>query len=240
MKKVSLLLFTAFLALAAPAFADEVLLSFYGYDYENIPDPHPATYLAVGDDYVAVGFVATFHPIYLEPYVNESLNEYTLWQHGLVVDFYSFAGNQVSVTFTDGGRADYYEDSSKDATNPPNPPNCPNYGINPPNADAPSKFNNGTLALGGLLTNAYLYFNYTANTGGFSADMTLDSGSYLTYVPTGSQAGWFMSGLLIPGPNGDPCPPPAGYEHNITGTCRQTVVPTTHRSWGTIKSLYRH
>jgi hypothetical protein len=240
MKKVSLLLFTAFLALAAPAFADEVLLDFYGYDYENVPDPTPGTYLAIGDDYVAVGFISSFHPVYLLPYINETINEYTLWQHGLVVDYYDFTAGTLTVTFAAGGRADYYEDPSKDATNPPNPPNCPSYGINPPNADAPGKFNNGTLAVGGSLANAYLYYDFPNNGGGFSAEMTIDSGSYQSYVPTGSLAGWFMTGLLIPPPSGGACPAPTGYEHNITGSCRQTVVPTTHKSWGSIKSLYRH
>ena len=239
MKKISLLLFTVLLAFAAPAFADEVLLNFYGYDYEN-PDLNPGTYLALGDGYEAVGFVSSFHPVYLDPYVNPSAYEYTLWQHGLIVNFYDFTGTVLSVTFAPGGRADYYEDASFNATNPPNPPNCPKYGSNPPNADAPSKFNDGTLALGGSLANAYLYYDYNNNGGGFSGEMTLDSGADIIYVPTGSLAGWFMTGLLTPGPSSGTCPAPTGYDHNITGDCRQTVVPTTHQSWGKIKSLYRH
>ena len=35
------------------------------------------------------------------------------------------------------------------------------------------------------------------------------------------------------------CPAPAGYDHQITGECRQDVVSTTHGTWGALKKLYR-
>lgn len=234
-----LLLFTALSVLAVPAAAqDEVLLSFTGYDYETDGAPN-ATYLALGDSYYAVGFATSFHPTWLEPYVDTSLNEYTFYQFGLVVDSYDFTGNVLVVTFAPGGQIAYYEDPSFDATNPPNPPNCPAYGSNPPNADVPSKFNNGTVAIAGNLDNASLYYDYNFDQGGFASDMNITGGVHSIYVPPASWSGWFMSGLTSPPPGGNPCPAPTGYDHQLSGECRHPVVSTSRGTWGALKKLYR-
>lgn len=233
----SLLLFTALLVSAVPAAAqDEVLLSFTGYDYETGPG---TDYLAIGDSYFAVGFATSFHPIWLDPYVDTGLNEYTFYQSGLVVDSYDFTGNVLVVTFAPGGMVEYFEDPSKDATNPPNPPNCPAYGSNPPNADAPSKFNNGTMAISGTLDNASLYFDYNFNQGGFQSEMNISGGAHSSYVPAPSWNGWFMTGLVAPPPGGNPCPAPEGYDHQLSGECRHPVVSSSRGTWGALKKLYR-
>ncbi|MBI1796028.1 MAG: hypothetical protein HY076_03170 [Candidatus Eisenbacteria bacterium] len=233
-RKVSLLLFTALLAFAVPALAaDEALLGFTGYDFKT---PAGGTYLAIGDSYQAVGFVTYFNPTWLQPYVDPGANEYTFYQHGLVVNSYSFSGNFLFVTFANGGSVEYYEDPSFDATNPPNPPNCPRYGNNPPNATSPSTFSNGTLAISGSLANATLYYDYNSNQGAFGADMTITGGVDAVYVPPGSWSGWFMSGLFNT-PSG-PCAP-AGYDHILSGECRHPVTATTGKTWGALKKLYR-
>jgi hypothetical protein len=235
-----LLLLIALLAAAVPAAAqDEVLLSFTGYDYQTDGSPN-TTYLALGDSYYAVGFVTSFHPTWLDPYTDPGTHEYTLYQHGLVVDSYLFSGNVLQVTFAPGGVVEYFEDASKDAQNPPNPPNCPRYGSNPPNADAPSKFINGTLAISGSLDNASLYYDYNGTgQGGFQSEMNITGGADAIYVPAPSWNGWFMSGLVIPPAGGNPCVAPAGYDHQISGECRHPVVATSRGTWGQLKKLYR-
>ena len=233
----SLLLCTALLAAAVPAAAqDEVLLSFTGYDYETGPS---GTYLDIGNSYFAVGFATSFHPTWLQPYVDTSLNEYTFYQHTLVVDTYSFVGNFLVVTFAPGGVVDYYEDPSKDATNPPNPTTCPAYGSNPPNADSPAKFSNGLLAISGALANASLFYDFNFDQGGFQSEMNITGGAYAIYVPAPSWNGWFMTGLVSPPPGGNPCPAPTGYDHQLSGECRHPVVPTNKGTWGQLKKLYR-
>lgn len=235
----SLLLFIALLVAAVPAAAqDEALLNFTGYDYQTDGTPG-SPYLALGDSYYALGFVTSFHPTWLQPYVDTSTHEYTFYQYGLVVNSYNFSGGVLVVTFGPGGSVDYYEDASKNAQNPPNPPNCPAYGSNPPNVDAPSKFMDGTLAISGTLANAQLYFDYNLNQGGFQADMNIVGGADAIYVPAASWNGWFMSGLVTPPPGGNPCPAPTGYDHQLSGECRHPVVATNHGTWGQLKKLYR-
>jgi hypothetical protein len=235
-RRLSLLLFIALLAFAVPALAaDEVLLGFTGYDFQTDGSPN-ATYLALGDSYHAVGFVTYFHPTWLEPYVDTGYNEYTFYQHGLTVDSYDFTANFLFVTFANGGSVEYYEDPSFNATNPPNPPNCPTYGNNPPNLTSPGNFKDGTLAISGSLSNATLYYDYNINQGAFGADMNITGGIDATYVPAGSWAGWFMSGLFAT-PAGD-CAP-AGYDHILSGECRHQVTPAAGRTWGQLKKLYR-
>jgi hypothetical protein len=226
-------------AIASPSFADEVLVSFTGFDYD-VPAPSSATYLQVGDGYRQVGFATSFHPVYLDPFVDQGAKEYTYYLSNLTVNFYDFTGTTLTVTFTDGGRDEYYEDANRDARNDPNPPNCPRYGINPPNADAPSRFINGTFVLGGTLTGAYLYYDYSQQSGGFSAGMTVDSGSWWTanYIPIGAAPGWLLASLVKP-PVVATCPAPAGYDHQVTGECRQDVTAATHGTWGALKKLYR-
>jgi hypothetical protein len=171
--------------------------------------------------------------------VDTGTNEYTFYQYNLVVDSYFFGGGYLYVTFTNGGRVEYYEDPSKDAQNLPAPPNCPAYGSEPPNADAPSKFNNGLAAITGALVNANLSYDYNEDQGGFQAEMNIDGGAYSSYVPAPSWNGWFMSGLVSPPPGGNPCAAPAGYDHQLSGECRHPVVANSSGTWGALKKLYR-
>lgn len=235
-----LLLLTVLLAFAVPAAAqDEVLVSFTGYDYQvDPPGPPNGVYLALGDSYYGVGFATSFHPIWLQPYVDTGVNEYTFYQHGLVVDSYFFGGGLLYVTFAPGGAVEYYEDPLKDAQNSPN---CPAYGSNPPNADSPSKFNNGLAAITGSLDNASLYYDYNVGVdqGGFQSEMNITGGAYAFYVPAPSWNGWFMSGLIEPPPGGNPCAAPVGYDHQLAGECRHPVVASSHGTWGSLKKLYR-
>lgn len=236
-----LLLLTALVAFAAPAAADETLVNFFGFDYEVDAGAPNATYLDVGDSYYAVGFATSYNPTWFGCCYDPGTYEYTFYQYGLTVDSYSFDSNVLFVTFAPGGAVDYYEDASFNAANPPAPPNCPRYGINPPNADSPSKFADGALAISGALVNASLYYDYNAgiNSGGFQSEMNITGGLYSSYVPAGSWNGWFMTGLIVPPPSSDPCPAPAGYDHQLSGSCTHPVVANSHGTWGSLKKLYR-
>lgn len=227
-RKALLLIFTAALALSAPAIADDVfLVGFAGFDYEN-PNPNPGTYLAVGDGYKAVGFVSSFGPL-LEPYIDESTNEYTFFMFNLTVTNHFFGGGVLEVSLSNGGRGRYYEDSRTSGT-------AGVYGVNPPNATSPSTFIDGSVAIGGSIDNMVLTYDFNSDQGDFVGQMNLDEGTQLVYVPSGQRSGWHLGGL-VGRPNAII---PAGYDNQIQGECRLPgSTPTTTKTWGGIKALYR-
>ena len=234
MRKTLPLLFTAMLACAPLAQADVFLLGFTGFDYE---DPNPSgTYLDVGEGYKAVGFVTSYGPL-LAPWVDPSEFEYTFNMFDFTVSSRIFdAPNQyLEVFFNDNGRGRYWEDG-KAGCIACVPGTAATYGVNPPNATAPSTFTDGSLYLGGDVDGFYLYYDYIFNQGGFSGQMTQDEGTHLIYIPVGQRSGWTLGGLF-----GAPNPTvPGGYVNQISGECRIIdPVPAQHKSWGSIKALYR-
>jgi hypothetical protein len=228
-RKALLLLFTATLALAVPAYAQTVLLfGFTGYDYQD-PNPDAVNYLAVGEGYKVVGFATSFGAL-LSPYVDTSTYEYTYHAFNLTVSTRSFAAGFLGVNFLNGGRARYYRDPLLGGT-----PGT--YGTNPPNATAPSTFIDGTMRIGGHVDNFQLFYNFNTNTGNFQGNMTLDEGPDLIYVPSSQYAGWVLGGVAGPGAG---APVPTGYDHQVSGECQiPDITPTTHATWGAVKALYR-
>jgi hypothetical protein len=233
MKRVALLLLSAvMLAYAAPAFAegaeDELLFSFTGFDYED-PD-NSGTYLDLLEGYRVVGFVTSVGPL-LTPWVDPSLYEYTIYIRDLTVNGRFFTFPNLTVTFFNNGRGSYYEDEF-----PINGGTAAVYGTNPPNATAPSTFIDGAEQITGDVDNFVLVYNFLTNQGSFAGNMTIDGGDDLIYVPPPQRAGWVLGGLLGP-PNATI---PAGYDHQVDGECRiPGKTPATHKSWGSIKALYR-
>jgi hypothetical protein len=224
-RKSLLLLLSAFLALAAPAAADDVfLLGFTGFDYQD-PNSNPGTYLAVGEGYKAVGFITSVGPL-LDPYFDFGANEYTFYLFNLTVSSHVSAFGFVEAHFQNDGRGRYYSDPDFDAV----------YGTNPPNATSPSSFIDGTMELGGDLDNFVVVYDFNANQGNFGGNMTLDEGPQLIYIPPAQRAGWILGGLA-----GRPnATVPAGYDNQISGECRiPDITPSTHKSWGSVKALYR-
>jgi hypothetical protein len=233
MKRVALLLLSAaLLAYAGPAFAegaeDELLISFTGFDYED-PD-FSGTYLDLGEGYKVVGFVTSAGPL-LTPWVDLSSFEYTIYIRDLTVNGRFFAFPNLTVTFANDGRGSYYEDEF-----PVNGGTAAVYGTNPPNATAPSTFIDGAEQLTGDVDNFVLVYNFSTNQGSFAGNMTIDGGDDLVYVPPSQRNGWVLGGLLGP-PNATI---PTGYDHQVDGECRiPGKTPTNHKSWGSIKALYR-
>jgi hypothetical protein len=234
-RKLALLLCSALFAFAVPArAADLFLLGFTGFDYEDVdqadPDPDGSTYLNVGDGYKAVGFITSFGTP-LQPWVNQGTNEYTFHIFDLTVVQHDWdAPNQfLSVLFANNGRVRYYEQPLLGGT-----PGT--YGVNPPNATAPSTFTDGTIVLGGRLDNFGLFYDYGASMGGFSGELTLDEGSTLIYISPAQRMGW-----LIGGQAGRPnSTVPDGYDNQISGEARiPDATPARTKSWGAVKALYR-
>ncbi|HEY2955605.1 MAG TPA: hypothetical protein VGK89_10205 [Candidatus Eisenbacteria bacterium] len=238
MKRVALLLLSvSLLAIGGPAFAtggaDEVLISFTGFDYQ---DPNlNSLYLDVGEGYKVVGFVTSAGPL-IAPYIDPTSYEYTIYIRDLTVTTRFFTFPNLTVLFANNGRGSYYAD------NFPPVGTAGTYGINPPNATSPSTFTdaNGGGSVGERITgdidNMVLVYNFSTSQGSFSGAMTLDGGPDLIYVPPSQRAGWVLGGIF-----GPPNPSiPTGYDHQVEGECRiPGKTPAAHRTWGALKALYR-
>ena len=232
MKRRLLLSFiTAFTLWALPVHAgnaDVFLLGFAGFDYES-PDGNPGTYLAIGEGYKAVGFITSVGPM-LTPYYDTDVNEYTFYLFNLTVSarFFDIPTQLLNIEFANNGRARYFEDDLVGGTNAA-------YGVNPPNATAPSTFNDGTLVLGGDVDQFRLYYDFTFDQGGYSGEMTQDEGTYFTLGYVNPLDGWTLGGLL-----GRPNPSvPQGYDNQLSGECSILIDPVTKSTWGAIKRTYR-
>jgi hypothetical protein len=227
-RKALLLVFTAVIGMASAVKADEFLLSFTGFDYQD-PNTNAAVYFDIGEGYKMVGFVADPVGPLLEPWVDFSVNEYTIYVRDLFAISRAAFGPFLSVTFSNNGRGSYYADPLLGGT-----PGT--YGVFPPNATAPSTFIDGSERLTGDIDNFILSYNFSTNQGNFSGNMTQDGGPDLVYIPPDQRGGWILGGLAGR-PNGTI---PNGYDNQVSGECRiPDATPTTHRSWGAVKKLYR-
>ena len=238
-RRTLLLLLTAALAFAVPARADQFLLGFTGYDYEDpnlvgAPgDGSPPAYLNPGEGYRMLGFVTSFGPM-LAPYTDNTQFEYTIDLYGLIASAKAYTAPNLEVVFNPG-RVRYFQDSRSSGT-----PAA--YGVNPPNATAPSTFDDGVLLLGGSVVNFDLTYDYSLNQGDFSGTANLDEGWALVYVPPSQQSGWILGGLSGHELSGSPINTniPPGYNHQVNGECRRPDVTSARSAtWGAIKSLYR-
>ena len=234
--KAILLLLCAAVAFAVPARATttyDLLFAFTGFDYQDPntvlgPTLDHSDYLAVGEGYNVVGFVTAFGPL-LSPYVDSS-NEYTNQIFNLAVASHFYLGGFFEADFANGGRARYFADPISGGTHA-------DYGVNPPNATSPSTFNDGSMRLGGNIDAFVLTINFNVSpaNGSFQGNMTVDEGPDLIYVPVPQRAGWTIGGTA-----GQVNPTmPAGYDNQVTGECKVQSVPTTHKTWGALKALYR-
>jgi len=232
-RKALLLLFTAVVAFAVPAYAQqyELLFAFTGFDYQDPntvtgPNPDPG-YLAVGEGYKMVGFVTQFGPL-LTPWVDPSTYEYTNHIFNMSVISHLYFGGFLEAKFANGGRARYYRDPYFGGT-------PATYGTLPPNLTSPSTFIDGSMRLGGNVDAFVLTYDFNLNQGNFNGTMNLDEGPDIIYVPTGQRSGWTLGGLA-----GRPnATVPDGYDNQVTGECKILSTPVTHKTWGAVKALYR-
>jgi hypothetical protein len=216
--------------------ADLFLLGYAGFDYEDpnpIGGPLATGYLALGEGYRMVGFITSVNPYYLILDFTNNENTVVVGNPGeLLVDTRNFIDPFIQVTCTTG-HVRYYEDPSSGGAS------HALYGTNPPNATAPSSFSDGNEVLGGTMTSFSLTYDTDASDGftdgSWTAMVNLDEGSQLNYVPPQQRSGWTMTGQL-----GYPNAVPQGYANQTSGECRiPDTTPTTVKSWGNIKNLYR-
>jgi hypothetical protein len=218
MKRLSRwVLLSALVLVAAPARSAtyEFLCGFTGFDYVLPAVPGgggiPTPFLALNDEYCGVGFITSMSPLLAG--VTNAADEHTFHLSEAMVSTVYWDGVVLEVTFSPHARFRIYEDVNHNAV----------YGVNPVNATAPS-------------TNLVLVYDYSQNQGNFQCSAALDEGSQLGVIPVPSRAGWVLSGTAGR-PNNTI---PEGYVNQLSGEVQiPPVTPAAHRSWGSLKDLYR-
>jgi hypothetical protein len=219
----ALLALLALLPSQRSAIADTLLFDYVGFDYES-PDPDGSQFGEVGSGYVALGEV----PVTFAPLVSDfSTNQYTFLIAGLTSTARTTFGTFVVVDYGPGTLSIYEDDKTLGT--------LAAYGVNPPNATAPSTFTDGTVFLTGTVQNFRVLFNTANGTGSFEGNFTITGGSQFANFLPGQLPGWTFSGLTS-----NATSTPAGYQHQVDG---QVLVsdPTPARieSWGSLKVRYR-
>lgn len=207
-----------------PSHASEesLLFDYVGFDYES-PNPDPNTFGENGSGYVTLGAV----PFLFTPLVSDqTTNEYTYVITGLTqTGIASYPG--FSVVTYGPGTVTIYEDSRNTGT-------AFDYGENPPNATAPSTFNDGTAIMVGTLTD-FTIVVASDGTGSFDGTLEVTGGTQIGNFPVNQRTGWTFAGGTE---NSLQVPP--GYIHQIDGQAfLNKPVPTIRSSWGRLKASYR-
>ena len=212
----------ALVAIPTAPRAQSLLFDYVGFDYE-IKSGGPQ-FGDVGNQYVGlstVGFL--FAPLAS----NTTLNEYTCVMHGLTSTGFTIIGPYRLIDYT-GGTITIYEDAKLGGT-------AADYGSSPPNATAPSSFNDGTAILVGTLTNFKFAVDNSNGTGSFEAVFTVTGGTQLANFPLNQREGWTFAGST-----GNALNIPEGYEHQIDGqTFLNAPVNVKRTTWGRLKAGYR-
>jgi hypothetical protein len=214
------------LLLALPlsaARAQSLLFDYLGFDYEN-PNPDVTMFGEPGSGYVGLGLVPSlFAP--LSP--DTAANEYTYVITGLISSTRSTFGDYFIVDYGTGTLS-IYEDSKSTGT-------PADFGSNPPNPQAPSTFNDGTLFLQGTLSGFQFVYNTKSKSGSYEGVLDFTSGSQFGNLAPGQEKGWTFSGA-----SGNALNIPPGYAHQVDGQAFVNAPLIVHRaSWGAIKNVYR-
>lgn len=204
-----------------PAGAVNLLADYRGYDYE--PTRAGAGFGDVGNTYAVLATV----PQLGSPLVyNFSQNEYTVTITGLTSVSKMSLGTFDIINYA-GGSVDIYCDLLLGGT-------PANYGINPPNATAPSSFNDGTNILVGTLSNFQVVFDNATRTGSFEGDLNFTGGSQIGNFPANQRSGWTFAGVT-----GNSPITPQGYLHQVDGSVYlDNPVPVQATTWSSVKALY--
>jgi hypothetical protein len=219
-------------ALAAPSHAGPVIDWDPAYFYTTSPGVTP-TNAPPGSTLFIVGTVSVFGTPLQFLNASDPTKDYTFYVYGMTSlgttpTAVPPLGNAYLTTYT-SGTIELYEGTPRDAVFDPNPPN----------ANVPSTFTNGTLLLSGTMTSFYTQTNdfSSFSTGNAEGHVTWTGGTLFSYVSPGGQScpSLFTGGLswhpgvLIPG---------YLFRHDgkIDLEC-PTPAPTS--TWGKVKALYR-
>jgi hypothetical protein len=219
-------------ALAAPSHAGPVIDWDPAYFYSTTAGV-TATNAPLGSNMFIVGTVSVFGPPLNFLNASDPTKDYTFYIHGMtsngtVATPVPSLGTAYVTTYTTG-TIELYEGTPRDAAFDPNPPN----------ANVPSTFTNGTLLLSGTFFNFYTQTNNFSNfsTGNAEANISWTGGTLLPFMSPGGQPcpslftgglSW-QAGVVIPG---------YVFRHDgkIDLECPTPARPST---WGKIKALYR-
>lgn len=219
-------------ALAAPSHAGPVIDWDPAYFYTTSPGV-TATNAPLGSTLFIVGTVSVFGPPLQFLNASDPTKDYTFYVHGMTSlgttpTAVPPLGTAYVTTYT-SGVIELYEGTPRDAAFDPNPPN----------ANVPGTFTNGTLLLSGTMTNFYVQTNdfSSFSTGNAEGNIAWTGGSLLPNVSPGGQPcpSLFTGGLswhpgvLIP-----------GYLFRHDGKIDlECPTPAKSSTWGRIKALYR-
>jgi len=221
MKKLSLLPVAAALLLAGSAAAQNALIDYQGYAWETGGIPASAA----GD---VLSFVGVVDNIDARFGINFGTEEVTLHVTGLSSGGQvNLGGGLLSVAYS-GGTIGLYRDPSRNH----------DYGTFPANATAPSTFVDGSLLLGGTLSNFVLFIDTTTGSGAYESSASFTSGSGLTTLNLLQANGFTFGGVLNSAASGGNNP--AGYDLQVDGTIEvEVIVGVQEKTWGAMKNLYR-
>jgi hypothetical protein len=218
MKKVTSLALLLVMSLAGSALATQQILHLSGNAWEDdgpggtFPPSNP------GDAFNICGILNDIE----YPLVWDTSNySYTMWVRGLVSLGETVFGTTHVASFS-GGFFTIYVDFL---------PSNADYGVDPPNATAPSTFNDGiSVYLDGYFTGFSTTFNTATQAGTFSGTLNFTGGD--VYPLLTATDGWTF-GANIAGLS------PQGYDLEMNGDVYLQVVAVEPHSWGGVKSLYR-
>jgi hypothetical protein len=212
------------------------ITDYYGYSWETASDGGPPRApLAAGNIWQMVGIVDGVQPPLTADLVNNELT-FTLMNLSQSGDASAVAAGtdarrgpwiMYQVTYVDGATFNLYLDSSKNH----------DWGTNPPNATAPSTFQDGTPYLTASTRNMNVLITEYTSTGDeigtFETDLTFNGGSHWSEIGNGT-SGYSFAGIS----KRPEASVPTGYKERVDG--QQFITPVQPATWGAIKGLYRH
>lgn len=179
----------------------------------------------------AVGTVSSFDAPFGDLDPNDPAKEYTIYMYGLISQGTVSAGPPALTLYTTnytGGVIEIYEDSPRNAV----------YDPNPPNANVPSTFTDGTLILSGTFTSFYTQSNNftTFMTGNMEGTINWTGGTLFSRINDGN--GQPCPGLFTGGMTWNPAVLIPGYIFRHDGKIDLNCpTPTESRSWGSLKTI---
>jgi len=221
MKRIYIVVLVALLVAGAARAADP-LIDYQGYSFETGAFP-PSN---EGDVLTILGIVDDLDVRFT---VDLGATEVTVVASDLVSGGEVDLGNGFWMTSFGGGNLNLYDDPLKDH----------DYGVNPPNASAPSTFSNGTLFLGGTFDSFFLYFNPTTGNGFYEGYVLFTAGTGLTTLNQINSKGYTFGGVLSRNviPN---TAIPAGYDLQVDGTLQvgPPIIAVRPTTWSAVKEMY--
>jgi hypothetical protein len=213
----AILLTAVMLAVSVVAAWGAPFFDFYGFDYIEGPAYSVGTVVRVP---------MVFDPTQPDPALPLDLdgNEYTVMVDDLQIVDVQSSGGVVVMTYR-GGLIQIFEDPAKNAA----------WTEDPPNAQVPASFTDGTLILGGSFTDCVMVFDLTMQTGVVQGHVDFTTGTRLGELATPS--GWLFYGGVSTQPA---FAIPAGFEMAWDPQLMSPeTVPAQQTTWGRVRGLFR-